>query len=237
MSTGLLLFLVFMALSILDSVARARRGQETAVPSPEEDGELPAEPAPEGAEGEGAGARKPQEALEELLGLEKLMGPAYVEKLVGSGIAGAIQGEDEDAPERAAPPASRGGEGERSVARAGGTPDQERRRAEARRPSSRIDPPPEGRGRPPDREEDRARPVRAAREVVPLADSSVERIRDRMVPAAAAPRSERRAQDRAGVYRDLLGGGDRDSIRQAFVLKEILDAPVSERADDRREGG
>ena len=250
MSTGLLLFLVFMALSILDSVARARRGQQQAVLPPEEDDESVADPSSAGAEGEEAWAKKPQDALEELLGLEKLMGPAYVERLMGSGAAGAGK-DEEDAPEgvpeavpaptgRAAPRATPGaprGDDERRVARAGRTPDQERRREEARRPPSRIEQRPRARGRVPERGEAGSRRDRVAREVMPLRDASAERTRDRRVPAPGVPGSERRAPDRAGVYRDLLGGGDRDSIRRAFVLKEILDAPVSQRQRDQLEGG
>lgn len=249
MSTGLLLFLVFLALSIIDSVARVRRGQQQqAVPPPEEEGDEDwrAEPSSAQVEEQEAGRRDPGEALGELLGLEKLMGPGYVEKLMGPGVAGVME-EAEDVPEGTAPsarpevareagPASPPERGERRVARAGLSRDQERRRTEARSRSSRGDQPPERDRRLPARVETGSRPVRAAREIVALEDSSASGERRRRAPlAAVAVGAERRSPSRTRLYRELFGGGGRDSLRRAFVLKEILDAPASERSPDRRD--
>lgn len=268
MSTGLLLFLVFLALSIIDSVARVRRGQkQQAVLPPEDEGdeewrqgdeEWRQEPSSTQVEGKEAGRREPAEALGELLGLEKLMGPGYLEKLMGPGIAGAMEEEEDDIPERTAPvdqqvataaarsTASAGGDGRR-VAREGRTPDQERRRAEARRRRSGVDQPSEAGGRRRaqqrqptadrrlrDREDAGSRPARAARETAPLRDSAVDRDRDRPVPMPGGPPGlVRRDPRRTRLYRELFGTGGRKSLQRAFVLKEILDAPASERREGR----
>ena len=265
MSTGLLLFLVFMALSIIDSVARARRSQQQkeALPGEEEgDEEWRAQPSSAQAEEGEAGKKEPGEALGELVGLEKLMGPGYLEKLMGPGITGVIQ-DEEDTPEvpAGAPPStpddrrrpSLGRDERRQVAREGRTSDQERRRSEAGR-RARVDRGPEGAGRERGRprvergspesgrqlsrgDESRGRPVRVPREVVPLRDSAAGE-RRRLEPAAAgAPGAGRGGRPRSPIYRELFGSGDRNSLRRAFVLKEILDAPSSERPADRRETG
>ena len=266
MSTGLLLFLVFMALSIIDSVARARRAQQQKqVPPPEdEDGEeWRAQPSSAQAEAGRAEKRDPGEAVGELLGLEKLMGPGYLEKLMGPGVAGAIQ-DDEEVPRAPEPePAaskpdgrrvsSLGRDERRVIARDRRTSDQGRRRAEAGR-RARVEQAPEAEGwrsrveeefpegdrRLSKRHEAGDRPARARREASPLKDSSVGE-RRRTEPAAAAPsragRGERHASGRTRVYRELFGSGDRDSLRRAFVLKEILDAPASERPPERRDTG
>ena len=260
MSTGLLLFLIFMALSIIDSVARARRGQQQKqVPPPEDEGdeEWRAEPASAQAEGDQAKKREPGEALGELMGLEKLMGPGYLDKLMGPGITGVIQ-DEEDVPEESAeaPPStpderrrsSLGRDERRTIARERRASDQERRRAEAGRRArvgreleargrrSRAERgSPEGDRRLSGRDETRARPTRAPREVVPLRDSAAGE-RRRLEPAAAgAPGAGRGRRRRSAIYRELFGGGDRDSLRRAFVLKEILDAPASERPPDQRD--
>ncbi len=262
MSTGLLLFLIFMALSIIDSVARTRRAQQQKqVPPPEDEGDEEWRVEPSSTRGEGAEAEKKERgaALGELEGLEKLMGPGYLEKLMGSGITGVIQ-EEEDVPEEpaGAPPSvsderrgpSLGREERRVIARERRTSDQERRRSEAGRRArvDRVDRAPqaaeewrprverrptEGDRRLAGRDETRARPARAPREAVPLRDSSLGE-RRRLEPAAAvvpgAGGGERR---RTRIYRQLFGSGDRDSLRRAFVLKEILDAPAAERPPDR----
>lgn len=264
MSTGLLLFLIFMALSIIDSVARARRGQQQKqVPPPEDEGdeEWRAEPSSAQAEGSEAGKKEPGEALGELVGLEKLMGPGYLEKLMGPGIAGVIQ-DDEDIPEGPAEapsstsderrrPSSLGRDERRTIARERRTSDQQRRRSEAER-RARVDraPEPAGEWRPrvergspeSDRrlargDETGGRPARAPREAVPLRDSLAGERRRRQPAAAAAPGTGRGERRRTRIYRELFGSGDRDSLRRAFVLKEILDAPSSERPADRRETG
>ena len=265
MSTGLLFFLIFMALSIIDSVARARRSQQQQVLPPEEesDEEWSAEPSSVKAEKGEAGKKEPGEALGELVGLEKLMGPGYLDKLMGPGITGVIQ-EEEDTPEEpaSAPPStsddrrgpSLGRDERRVIARERRTSDQERRRGEAERrarvdrvPEARVDRVPEAEGwrsrverespesdrRLAGRDETRSRPARAPREVVALRDSAAGE-RRRLEPAAVVGRGERR---RSPIYRELFGSGDRDSLRRAFVLKEILDAPSSERPPDRRETG
>ncbi|MDE0357704.1 MAG: hypothetical protein OXN92_08170 [Gammaproteobacteria bacterium] len=240
MSTGLLLFLIFMALSIIDSVARARRSQQQKQVLPAEDEgdeEWRAEPSSAQA-GEGETRKKePAEALGELVGLEKLMGPGYLEKLMGPGITGVIQ-DEEDSPEEPAeaPPArseerrrpSLDRDERRTIARERQTSDQERRRSEAER-RARVD-------RLAGRDQTRDRPARAPREAVPLRDSAAGE-RRRLEPAAAAPGTGRGGRPRTRIYRELFGSGDRDSLRRAFVLKEILDAPSSERPPDRRETG
>lgn len=262
MSTGLLLFLIFMALSIIDSVARARRSQQqkqVLPPEDEGDEEWRAEPSPALAE-EGETRRKePAEALGELVGLEKLMGPGYLEKLMGPGITGVIQ-DEEDIPEEPAeaPPArsderrrpSLDRDERRTIARERRTSDQERRRSEAER-RARVDrateaaeewrprverEPPERDRRLAGRDQTRDRLARAPREAVPLRDSAAGE-RRRLEPAAAAPGTGRGGRSRTRIYRELFGSGDRDSLRRAFVLKEILDAPSSERPPDRRETG
>ena len=247
--------------------ARARRGQQQKqVPPPEDEGdeEWRAEPASAQAEGDQAKKREPGEALGELMGLEKLMGPGYLDKLMGPGITGVIQ-DEEDAPEESAeaPPStpderrrsSLGRDERRTIARERRASDQERRRSEAERRAerrARLDRAPdaaEGRRARVDREpserdrrlagrdESRGRPARAPREVVPLRDSAAGE-RRRLEPAAAgAPGAGRGRRRRSAIYRELFGGGDRDSLRRAFVLKEILDAPASERPADRRETG
>lgn len=261
MSTGLLLFLIFMALSIIDSVARARRGQQQKqVPPPEDEGdeEWRAEPSSARTERGEAGKKESGEALGELQGLEKLMGPGYLEKLMGPGITGVIQDEEDtpedvaDAPsstsdERRRP--SLGRDERRVIARERRTSDQERRRSEAERRARvervpdaaegrrpRVDQgPPERDRRLARRDESRGRPARAPREVVPLRDSAAGE-RRRLGPAAAgAPGAGRGQRRRTRIYRELFGSGDRDSLRRAFVLKEILDAPASERPADRRD--
>lgn len=251
MSTGLLLFLIFMALSIIDSVARARRSQqqEQALP-PEDEGdeEWRAEPSSaQAGEGETRETREkePAEALGELVGLEKLMGPGYLEKLMGPGITAVIQ-DEEDIPEEPseAPPArsderrrpSLDRDERRTIARERRSSDQERRRREAER-RARVDrAPPERDRRLSKRDESRGRPARAPREAVPLRDSAAGE-RRRLERAAAAPGTGRGERPRTRIYRELFGSGDRDSLRRAFVLKEILDAPSSERPPDRRETG
>ena len=249
MSTGLLLFLIFMALSIIDSVARARRSQQqkqVLPPEDEGDEEWRAEPSSAQA-GEGETRKKePAEALGELVGLEKLMGPGYLEKLMGPGITGVIQ-DEEDIPEEPAeaPPArsderrrpSLDRDERRTIARERRTSDQERRRSAAER-RARVDrAPPERDRRLAGRDQTRDRPARAPREAVPLRDSAAGE-RRRLQPAAAgAPGTGRGERRRTRIYRELFGSGDRDSLRRAFVLKEILDAPSSERPADRRETG
>jgi hypothetical protein len=262
MSTGLLLFLVFMALSIIDSVARARRGQQQKVLPPEDEGdeEWRAEPSPAQAEEGRAQKREPGEALGELVGLEKLMGPGYLEKLMGPGIAAVMQ-DEEDAPQDPAPdpaaavPDERRGSSldrdeRRAIARDRRSSDQERRRGEARG-RSRVErvPSPGGRrvaqGSQSDgdrrlrgRRDDRSRPAAAVRARAPLRDSTVDRDRDGPVPMPGRPPgAKRRSPRRTRLYRELFGGGDQDSLRRAFVLKEILDAPASERPPDRRDAG
>jgi len=262
MSTGLLLFLIFMALSIIDSVARARRSQQQQALPPEEDGdeEWRAEPSPALAE-EGETRRKePTEALGELVGLEKLMGPGYLEKLMGPGITGVIQDEEDIPEEPAEAPPVRSDERRRpsldrderrTIARERRTSDQERRRSEAER-RARVDRAPDAAEgwrarvdrRPPEpdrrlagRDESRGRPTREPREAVALRDSAAGE-RRRLEPAAAgAPGAGRGGRPRTRIYREFFGSGDRDSLRRAFVLKEILDAPTSERPTDRRETG
>lgn len=191
MSTGLLLFLIFMALSIIDSVARARRGQQQkqVLPPEDESGEeWRAEPSSAQAEEREAGRKEPGEAVSELVGLEKLMGPGYLEKLMGPGITGVIQG-DEDIPEEPVePPPSRsderrrpslGRDERRTIARERRTSDQERRRSEAGRRArvdrapdaaegwrARVDrEPPENDRRLAGRDEAGGRPTRAPREI------------------------------------------------------------------------
>lgn len=259
MSTGLLLFLIFMALSIIDSVARSRRSQQQKQVPPPEDGadeEWRAEPSAQ-REGDQAEKREPGEALGELLGLEKLMGPGYLDKLMGPGVAGAIQDEEEapEEPAGASPPTSderrrrpsMDRDERRAIARDRRTSDQERRRAEAGRPS-RVErepgpgrrravqgPPSDDDRRLPSRRDERSRPAAAARETAPLQDSAVDRGRDDLVPMPGVPTgAQRRVPARTRLYRELFGGGDRDSLRRAFVLKEILDAPASERPPDQR---
>ena len=261
MSTGLLLFLIFMALSIIDSVARARRSQQQkqALPPEDEDGEeWRAEPSPAQADVDQGEKREPSEALGELLGLEKLMGPGYLDKLMGPGITGVIQ-DEEDVPEQletAAPSSipderrgpSLGRDERRAIARERRASDQERRRDEAGR-RARVDQLPEAEGRrsrvergPPEgdrrlsgRDQTRGRPARAPREVVALRDSAAGE-RRRLEPAAAgAPGAGRSERRRTRLYRELFGSGGSDSLRRAFVLKEILDAPASERPPDRRD--
>lgn len=257
MSTGLLLFLVFMALSIIDSVARARRGQQkqqVLPPEDEGDEEWRAEPSSAQAEGKRSGKESAQGGLEDLVGLERLMGPGYLEKLMGPAFAGVMDEGEDDVPEgrqpsaSAAPgpeaePASSRGRGEgRRVAREGLSPDQERRRAEARRRSPvdrareagrRRSMAPEADSRPARRPgEAAALPASSAgrrprRESAPLADSAAH--------SARSARTEDRSTGRNRLFRELFGSGDRDSLRRAFVLKEILDAPAAERPPDRRE--
>ncbi len=248
MSTGLLLFLIFMALSIIDSVARARRSQQQKqVLPPEDDGdeEWGAEPSSAQAEEHETRKKEPAEALGELVGLEKLMGPGYLEKLMGPGITGVIQ-DEEDIPEEPAeaPPArsderrrpSLDRDERRTIARERRSSDQERRRREAER-RARVDRArPERDRRLSRRDESRGRPARAPREAVPLRDSAAGE-RRRLERAAAAPGTGRGGRPRTRIYRELFGSGDRDSLRRAFVLKEILDAPSSERPADRRETG
>lgn len=263
MSTGLLLFLIFMALSIIDSVARARRGQQRkALPSEDEgDEERRAEPSPAQTKKGEAGRREPGgqpgEALGELLGLEKLMGPGYLEKLMGPGIAGVVR--EDDSPEESAeappPPDERrrpsaGRDERRVIARERRTSDQERRRSEAGR-RARVERAPDaaegrwarveqgslGRDRPPSkRDESGGRPARAPREAAPPRDSAAGE-RRRLELTAAAPGVGRAGRRRTRMYRELFGGGGRDSLRRAFVLKEILDVPASDRPPDRRETG
>lgn len=262
MSTGLLLFLIFMALSIIDSVARARRSQQKQVPPPGDEGdeEWGAEPSPAQAEEGRARKKEPGEAMGELVGLEKLMGPGYLEKLMGPGITGVIQ-DEEDAPEtpEAEPAASElderrgsslGREERRTIARDRRASDQERRRGEARGRSRDERVPSPGRRRVvdgsqsdgdrrlPARQDERSRPAAAVRAPAPLRDSAVDRDRDGLVPMPGGPPgATRRSPRRTRLYRELFGGGDRDSLRRAFVLKEILDAPASERPSDPREAG
>ena len=263
MSTGLLLFLIFMALSIIDSVARARRSQQQKqVLPPEDDGdeEWRAEPSSAQAGERETRKREPAEALGELVGLEKLMGPGYLEKLMGPGITGVIQ-DEEDIPEEPAevPPArsderrrpSLDRDERRTIARERRTSDQERRRSEAerrarvdrateaaeeRRPRGERGPPERDRRLAAGRDHTRDGPARAPREALPLRDSTAGEGR-RLEPAAAAPGTGRGGRPRTRIYRELFGSGDRDSLRRAFVLKEILDAPSSERPPDRRETG
>ncbi len=265
MNTGLILFLIFLALSIIDSVARTRRSKQVA-PPPEEDEEWPAE-GPSVEAGQEVREKKARASADEFLDLEKLMGSGYLDRLMGPGFAGVMEEEEEDVPARTAPPArpaatpetesasSRGRDGRR-VAREGRTPDQARRRAEATGRRSGIDQPPKAEGRRlraerrlpeaydhrlreadrrlPDREDAGSRPARVARETARLQDSAVDRDRDRLVPMPVGPPgSEPRAPRRSQLFRDLFGGGDRNSLRRAFVLKEILDAPASERSDRR----
>lgn len=262
MSTGLLLFLIFMALSIIDSVARARRSQQQKqVLPPEEEGdeEWRAETSAPAEERE-TRRKEPAEALGELVGLEKLMGPGYLEKLMGPGITGVIQ-DEEDIPQEPAeaPPArsdqrrrpSLDRDERRTIARERRPSDQERRRGEAER-RARVERAPDAaegwrsrveRGSPePDRrlvrrDDARGRPARAPREAIALRDSAAGE-RRRLDPAAAgAPGAGRSGRRRSPIYRELFGSGGRDSLRRAFVLKEILDAPSSERPADRRETG
>lgn len=264
MSTGLLLFLIFMALSIIDSVARARRGrqQKQALPPEDEsDEEWRAEPTQARTEGGEAGKKESGETMGELLGLEKLMGPGYLDKLMGPGITGVIP-DDEEAPaelETEAPAsmpdkrrraASLGRDERRVIARERRTSDQERRRSEAGR-RTRVDQAPEaerrrsraeggpseGDRRPFKRDPAGTRPARVPRDLAPLPDSSAGERRRLEPAAAAAPGAGRGERRRSGIYRELFGSGDRDSLRRAFVLKEILDAPASERSPDRREAG
>ncbi len=264
-----------MALSIIDSVARARRGQQAGELPPEGEDEEAwrARPGSVPDEEDPAAKEEPNKALGELLGLEKLMGPGYLEKLMGPGVAGATPDEADATEELAVAPPSKadqrrrtslGGEDRvgrghapdpttsdeqrrrslgrdrrRAIARARRTADQERRRSEAGRRTPRVDP----------REDDRRRsipekadshPAPLAREPAPARDSAL-RQRPRLEPAAtaAAPgeRDPRPASRSRGnhVYRELFGDGGRDSLRRAFVLKEILDAPAAERPPDRRE--
>ncbi|MDE0475405.1 MAG: hypothetical protein OXI50_12665 [Gammaproteobacteria bacterium] len=248
MSTGLLLFLIFMALSIIDSVARARRSQqqEQALP-PEDEGdeEWRAEPSSAQA-GEGETREKePAEALGELAGLEKLMGPGYLEKLMGPGITAVIQDEEDIPKEPSEAPPARSDERRRpsldrderrTIARERRSSDQERRRREAERRAHVDRARPERDRRLSKRDESRGRPARAPREAVPLLDSAAGE-RRRLERAAAAPGTGRGGPPRTRIYRELFGSGDRDSLRRAFVLKEILDAPSSERPPDRRETG
>lgn len=260
MSTGLLLFLIFMALSIIDSVARARRSQQqkqALPPEDEGDEEWRAEPSSAQAEGGETRKKEPAEALGELVGLEKLMGPGYLEKLMGPGITGVIQDEEDIREEPAEAPPSRSDERRRpsldrderrTIARERRSSDQERRRSEAERRArveraphsaegrrARVDREPPARDRRlARRDESRGRPARAPREAVPLRDSAAGE-RRRLEPAAAAPGTRRGGRPRTRIYRELFGSGDRNSLRRAFVLKEILDAPSSERPADRRE--
>ena len=261
MSTGLLLFLIFMALSIIDSVARARRSQQQQVLPPEEEGDEEWRAEPSSAQPEERETRKkePAEALGELVGLEKLMGPGYLEKLMGPGITGVIQDEEDIPQEPAEAPPTRSDERRRpsldrderrTIARERRTSDQERRRSEAER-RARVDrateaaedwrprverEPAERDRRLAGRAQTRDRPARAPREAVPLRDSAAGD-RRRLEPLAAAPGTGRGRRPRTRIYRELFGSGDRDSLRRAFVLKEILDAPSSERPPDRRETG
>ena len=270
MSTGLLLFLVFMALSIIDSVARTRRGkqQQAKLPPEGEDEEWRAEPssardAEREREAEESGRKEPRDGLEELAGLEKLMGPGYLQKLMGPAFAGISEEKDEEIPEggasalpartpEAAPDSSPERGEKRRAAREGLSRDQERRRAEARtrsrddrrqvvgrRRPSRGDPPAA-----PDRRlrestgwrsrfsrgseaEDRKLPER------PEPADRPEREAARLAPASATPSFGKSGPRRTRLYRELFGGGGRDSLRRAFVLKEVLDAPASERREDR----
>ena len=156
MNTGLILFLIFLALSIIDSVARTRRSKQVA-PPPEEDEEWPAE-GPSVEAGQEVREKKARASADEFLDLEKLMGSGYLDRLMGPGFAGVMEEEEEDVPARTAPPArpaatpetesasSRGRDGRR-VAREGRTPDQARRRAEATGRRSGIDQPPKAEGR------------------------------------------------------------------------------------------
>ncbi len=261
MSTGLLLFLVFMALSIIDSVARARRSQQKQVPPPEDEGEgeWRAEPSPAQAEEGQAQKKEPGEALGELVGLEKLMGPGYLEKLMGPGIAGVMQDEEDAPKEPARDPAaavpderrrsSLGRDERRTIARERRASDQERRRDAARR-RSRVERVPspgrrravpgsqsDGDRRLPGRQDDRSRPAAVVRAPAHLRDSTVERDRDALMPVPGGPPgTKRRSPRRTRLYRELFGGGGPDSLRRAFVLKEILDAPASDRPPDPREG-
>ncbi len=258
MSTGLLIFLVFVALSVLDSVARARRGRRQAALPPGEDGERPeAEDAPPvRSQGKGAGERASGgEAMADLLGLEKLMGPGYLEKLMGPAVA--VAAEEEEVPEKpeadAAASAPDGGRASslerderREIARTRRTSDQERRRAEAKRPPragrseaeerrSRggRDVPADGR-RPPEREAAASLRAGADRAATPLRDSfddGGERPRRAAAPAAAG--FARQPPRRTRSFRDLFGSGDPSALRRAFVLREVLDAPVSEREGRR----
>ena len=239
MSTGLILFLVFMALSILDSVARARRSRQATLPP--EDGEE----SPDGASPDSAEKTKPAEkelpwGLGEGLDLEELMGPAF---------AGAMEEASTPPPSaepdatlaaaRGAEPVSSGVRDERMRGeRIRGVPGRDRRRSEGPGRSSRAErqlserspraqrPLPERPGR---------RPPAAARESVRLQDSDISRERRRPVPplSASVPVVEGRSPSRTRLYRELFGAGGRDSVRRAFVLKEILDAPVSERPERR----
>ena len=270
MNTGLILFLIFLALSIIDSVARTRRSKQV-VPPPEGDEEWSGE-GPSVEAGQEGREKQARGSADEFLNLEKLMGSGYLDKLMGPGFEGVTEDEEGDVPARTAPASgpvetsraesasSRGRDGRR-VVREGRTRDQARRRAEARRPRSGIDQPPEAEGRRlqaqrrlpeaydhrlreadrrlPGREDAGSRPARVARETARLQDSAVDRDRDRLVPmpVVGPPGSERRAPRRSQLFRDLFGGGGRDSLRRAFVLKEILDAPASERPSDRSEAG
>ncbi len=265
MSTGLLLFLVFLALSIIDSVARSRRGQQQAVLPPEDEGdeEWRREPSSTQVQGKEAGEeareKKPRGSEEEFLDLEKLMGSGYLERLMAPAVAGVTEAVEEEVPEQATPArsqveipeaesaSSRSRDGRR-VALKGRSPDQERRRAEARRRRPERDQPEverrvraqQRRGgvdrRLQDRKDAGSRPARVARETAPLPDSAVDR--DRLAPVPGRPPgSGRRGVRRTRLYRELFGAGDRKSLRRAFVLKEILDAPASERQSHRSEAG
>ena len=269
MSTGLLLFLVFLALSIIDSVARVRRGQQPkAVLPPEDEGDEEWRQEPSSTQvqrneaGEEAREKKPRGGADEFLDLEKLMGSGYLERLMGPTVAGVAEDEEGEVPGRAAPArwqvetpeaeaeSSRGRDGRR-IARQGRSPDQERRRAEARRRRPEADQPeverrrvrvqerrPEVDRRLPAREDAGSRPARVARETAPLRDSAVDRDRDRLAPVPGRPPgASRLGARRTRLYRELFGAGDRKSLQRAFVLKEILDAPASERQSDRSEAG
>ena len=239
MSTGLILFLVFMALSILDSVARARRSKQVA-PPPEEDEEWRAEQSSAQVEGyeDEAPEMEPWEmesrgGLEELLGLETApAAPPATTPEVGA----------ESPWERESRAAAREhGLSHGEAGRAGRTPDQERRRGEAMR-SSPVEQPsgaegwrsrverglPEGDRRLPNMEETGSRPAHVARQTAPLQDSSVGGARRALKPIPAS--AERHTPRGTRLYRDLFAV---DSLRRAFVLKEILDPPVSERRERR----
>lgn len=238
MNTGLILFLIFLALSIIDSVARTRRSRQVA-PPPEEDGDGPAGGLSLEA-GKQAAAKKARGSGHEFQDLEKLMGSGYLERLMGPGFPESPEEEASPEPDAApvAPPEAESvsprGRDQRVFARERRTPDQERRRAEARRPS-RVDQSRADR-RLRDRKDAGSRPARVERETTALRDSAVDRKRDRPVPTpAGAPGFEGRARRRTRLYRELFGGGGRNSLRRAFVLKEILDAPASERPPDQGE--
>lgn len=231
MSSGLLIFLVFLALSVIDSIARTRRGRQ-AVPPPE-NGEEPPAGLPAGARKKVDAEEEPEWGLEEFLDLEKLMGgrfPAAQEeedalaapKPEPAAAAAAIF-EAEPAP--APTPVRRMPGRERRARRAESRPgaDKRRARAETQRPQ---------------RDATGSRRARMDRESVPLQDSPVSRERRPVHPSSgAAPRYQGRSAVNTQLFRELFGAGDRDALRRAFVLKEVLDAPVSEQPPDQRGRG